>query len=177
MEDRNCLFFQKGNGNVVNSFTEWGIVCCKVPFKVGGKAKEVAKRDWHDEHGEDSYIPSKLMFEAYDAEFELAYKGKELSSNPFNLSLAFEHIDAFKKWISGNDTENGSGADLKIYSPFSCIGRQGCYLSQISDEEPHVQVVGESGNDYNENVVTFKVTFRVTDPITNIVLPEENESD
>ena len=26
------------------------------------------------------------------------------------------------------------------------------------------------GNDYHENVVTFKVKFRVTDPTTNITL-------
>lgn len=170
MEDRNCLLFQKEGGDVVNSFNEWGIVCRKVPFKAGGKTKEPAKRDWHDEHGEDSYIPPKLMFEAYDAEFELAYKGQELASNPFNLSLAFQRIDAFKRWLSGNDTTAGSGAEYKIYSPYSSIGRQRCYLLEISDEEPHLQLKEEGGNLYHENIVTFKVKFRVKDPMTNITL-------
>lgn len=166
MNSKYALLLQKGSGNVVNSFTEWGIACCKVPFRVGGKVKELAKRDWHDEQGEDAFIPSKLMFEGYDAEFEMAYVGKELATNPFDLSLAMEKIDSFKKWLSGNDNSSGSGAELKIYSPYSTIGRQKCYLLEISDEDPHVQLVGSSGNVYNENIVTFKVKFRVTDPVT-----------
>jgi len=171
MEDRYTLLMQKEGGSVVNSYTEWGIVCCKVPFKAGGKTKELAKRDWKDEHGEDVYIPNQLRMEGYDAEFELAYKGEELSSNAFNLSKAARQIDDFKKWLSGNDTENGSGASLVVYSPYSTIGRK-CYLLEISDEDPCLMVKGEGGNMYNENVVTFKVTFRVYDPMTNIALYE-----
>lgn len=176
MDSRYTLLFQKGNDSVVNSFAQWGIVCCKVPFKAGGKTKELPKKEWYDQHGEDAYIPNKLMFEAYDVEFELAYQGQELATNPFNLNKAFTQIDTFKKWLSGNDTVNGSGATLKIYSPFSTIGRQGCYLLETSDEEPHVQLKQEMSNLYNENVVTFKVKFRVTDPMTNITLndPQEN---
>lgn len=170
MEDRYTLLFQKGSGSVVNSFTQWGIVCAKVPFKVGGETKELATNDWFDEQGEDTYIPSKLMFKAYDVEFELAYKGQELASNPFDLDLAFTQINAFKRWLSGNDTTSGSGAELKIYSPYSTIGRQKCYLREISGEDPHVQTKQERGNLYHENVVTFKVKFRVTDPMTNITL-------
>lgn len=170
MDSRYTLLFQKGDGTVVNSYTNWGIVCCEVPFKAGGETKDLPTNDWYDEHGEDSYKPAKLMFKAYDAEFTMAYKGQELASNPFDLDLAFTQISAFKKWLSGNDTENGSGSELKIYSPYSTIGRKGCYLKEISDEEPIVQTKEESGNLYHENVVTFKVVFRVCDPISNITL-------
>ena len=174
MDAKNCLLFQKGSGSVVNSFTQWSIVCCKVPFKAGGKTKELAKNNWYDEQGEDAYIPSKLMFEAYDAEFELAYKGQELATNPFNLSLALTQIKTFKKWLSGNNDPtnypNGTGAALKIYSPFATIGRQGCYLLEISDEDPCVMTKQDGANVYHENVVTFKVKFRVTDPMTDITL-------
>lgn len=170
MQDRNILLIRKGEeGSVVNSFTEWSIACAKVPFKAGGTVKELAKRDFPDEHGEDTFIPKKLVFEAYDAEFEMAYAGQELASNPFNLSLAFAQIDSFKKWLSGNDEEEGSGAELFIYSPYTTMGRK-CYLKEISDEEPHVQLKQERGNLYNENIVTFKVTFRVIDPMTNVTL-------
>lgn len=170
MESRYTLLFQKGTDSVVNSYTQWGIVCAQVPFKVAGKTKDVAKREWPDEHGEDSFIPDKLMFEAYDVEFELAYQGQELSSNPFDLSLAVAAISSFKKWLSGNDTSEGSGAELSIYSPYSTIGRQGIYLLEFSDEDPHLQLKQEGGNVYNENVLTFKVKFRVTDPMTDITL-------
>lgn len=173
MDSRYTLLIQKGGGGVVNTYTQWGIVCCKVPFRAGGETKELPTNNWYDEHGEDSYKPSKLMFNAYDAEFEMAYAGQELASNPFDLDLAFTQIDDFKKWISGNDTEAGSGSTLKIYSPFSTIGRQECYLKEISDEEPHVQTKEQNGNLYHENVLTFKVAFRVCDPMTNIVLDEQ----
>lgn len=174
MDSRYTLLFKKGDATTVNSFTQWGIVCIKVPFVAGGETKELPTNDWYDEHGEDTYIPAKLMLKAYDAEFELAYAGKELASNPFDLDLAFTQITAFKKWLTGHDDPtnhpDGTGADLKIYSPFSTIGRQNCYLKEISDEEPHVQTREDNGNLYHENVVTFKVTFRVCDPMTNITL-------
>lgn len=170
MEDRYTLLMQKGSDSVIDTYTQFGIVCASVPFKAGGKTKSLAKREWYDEQGEDVYIPSQLMFEAYDAEFTLAYKGQELATNPFDLSLALESIETFKEWLSGADEDGGSGAELSIYSPYSTIGRQGCYLLEISDEEPHLQTKQESGNVYNENVVTFKVKFRVTDPATSITL-------
>ena len=170
MDSRYTLLFQKGSGAVKNSFTQWGIVCCKVPFKAGGKVKDFASRDYHDEHGTDTYFPAKSYFEEYEAEFEMAYKGQELASNPFNLSMAMTNIQNFKKWLSGNDTEAGSGTELKIYSPYAAIGRQKCYLIEIDDEEPHLQTKEEAGNIYHENVVTFKVRFRVCDPMTDITL-------
>lgn len=176
MDNRYTLLIQKGSGSVVNTFSEFGIVCCKVPFKAGGKTKEPAKREWSDEHGDDAFLPSKLMFQAYEAEFEMAYSGKELATNPFNLSLAASHITAFKKWLTGNDTVSGSGSELKIYSPHATIGRQKCYLMEISDEDPCVVTAHENGNVYNENVVTFKVKFRVTDPMTDITLSESSSS-
>lgn len=163
---------QKGDGPVVSSYGEFGIVCCSVPFKAGCEVKELAKRDWPDEHGEDTYFPPKTVMKAYDAEFTMAYKGQELADNPFNLALAFQHIRQFKQWLTGNNTEEGSGSELKIYSPHSTIGRQGCYLTEISDEEPCVQTKQEGGNLYHENVVTFKVKFRVTDPVTDITLTQ-----
>ena len=176
MNNRYTLLFQKGTGRVVDSFNKWGIVCCSVPFKAGGKTKEPAKREWLDEHGDDVYLPSKLMFESYEAEFEMAYMGKELATNPFNLSLAESQIKAFKKWLTGNDTQNGSGSELKIYSPYAAIGRQKCYLMEISNESPCVVTKQEGGNLYNENVVTFKVKFKITDPMTDITLVESSSS-
>lgn len=175
MNDTNTLLIRKGDeGEVVNTFTEWGIVCAKVPFKAGGTTKKLPSREWNDEHGADTYIPQRMYMEAYDAEFEFAYKGEELVMNIMNLSQAFTQIDAFKKWLTGNDGQPGeeTGASLTIYSPYSTIGRKNCYLVSISNEDPCVIAKGRGTNLYNENVVTFKATFRVTDPVTNVTLSE-----
>lgn len=166
------LLFKRGeSGEVVNSFLRWGIVCCKVPFKAGCKTKSLATRNWSDEDGEDAYVPSQLRYESYDAEFEFAYKGEELASNVMNLGLALTQIELFKTWLSGKDGDV-YGASLSIYSPYSCIGRQGCYLLSISDEAPCVIPKQHGSNLYHENVVTFKATFRVTDPVNNVILAE-----
>lgn len=175
MDERYTLLIQKAGGSVIDTFTQWGIVCCSVPFKAGGTTKKLPVRTWYDEHGDDTYIPRQLKMEAYDAEFEMAYKGLELATQPFNLSHAFVQINAFLEWLSGNDGAGGNGAEISIYSPYAGIGRQGCYLSKISDESPHLQVAQERGNVYNETIVTFKVTFRVTDPVTNITLLRDGQ--
>ena len=165
------LLFRKGlSGDVVNSFSQWGIVCCKVPFKAGVKTKALPNRDWYDEDGDDTYIPTLLRHEGYEAEFEFAYQGEELASDIMNLGLALTQITNFKNWLSGRS--GNSGADLCIYSPYSRIGRKGCYLLSISDESPCVMSKQHGNNLYHENVVTFKATFKVTDPITNITLTE-----
>ena len=172
MNAQNCLLFQKGDGAVVNSFTEWGIVCMKTPFSDGDELKKLPVRDWSDEDGEDVYIPSCLKVQAYDAEFELAYRGEELSDNPFDVHLAASRIASFRRWLIGADTQAGSGADLKIYSPFTRVGRQHCYLLKLSDKDLHVHLKQSGSNVYNENVATFKAVFRVCDPVTDIVLTE-----
>lgn len=169
MDIRNALIIQKGSGSPVNTFTQWGIACLKIPFKVGCKTKDLPKRNWYDEHGDDTYFPQKLMLEGYDADFELAYVGKELASNPLNLSLAVQQITSFKNWLTGNTSSSGSGCELKIYSPYASIGRKGCYLLEIDSENPHLQTKQENGNVYNENVVTFKMKVRVTDPVSDYI--------
>ena len=166
------LLIQKTGQSVVNTYTQWGIVCSKADFKPGGKIKSLPERSWYDEHGKDVYIPVKTMLDGGEVEFEMAYKGQELSSNPFNLSLAFDAISNFKKWLTGNNTDNGSGAEMNIYSPFTGRGYSGCYVTEISNEDPVVMLKTERGNLYNENVVTFNVKFYVTDPATSIVLSE-----
>lgn len=167
------VLFRKGSdGEVVNSFSRWGIVCCKVPFKAGCETKDLAAYSWYDEDGEDTYIPSQLRHKAYNAEFEFAYKGDELAIDAMNLGLALTQIDRFKDWLSGKDGVTPTGSSLSIYSPFSRIGRQGCYLVSISDEAPCVISKQHGSNLYHETVVTFKVTFKVTDPVTDITLSE-----
>ena len=63
------------NAPVKDSLVHFGIVCTEFPFKPGGETKDLPKRDWSDEDGEDTYIPDKLPLKAYDLEAEMCYKG------------------------------------------------------------------------------------------------------
>ena len=102
------------------------------------------------EYGEDTYIPDKLPLKAYDLEAEMCYKG--------DLGTAYDKIMAFQNYLTG---ENGDGATLKIYNSHTGIGRQGLYLLEVGDFEFNKSNMDE--------VLTFPVKFRVTDPRTQII--------
>ncbi|KAB4307982.1 hypothetical protein GAO39_29425, partial [Bacteroides thetaiotaomicron] len=87
---------------------------------------------------------------AYDLEAEMCYKG--------DLGTAYDKIMAFQNYLTG---ENGDGATLKIYNSHTGIGRQGLYLLEVGDFEFNKSNMDE--------VLTFPVKFRVTDPRTQII--------
>lgn len=77
MNEPYSILMQKTTENapVKDSLVHFGIVCTEFPFKPGGETKDLPKRDWPDEDGEDTYIPDKLLLKAYDLEAEMCYKG------------------------------------------------------------------------------------------------------
>ena len=107
MNEPYSILMQKTTENapVKDSLAHFGIVCTEFPFKPGGETKDLPKRDWSDEDGEDTYIPDKLLLKAYDLEAEMCYKG--------DLGTAYDKIMAFQNYLTG---ENGDGATLKIYN-------------------------------------------------------------
>lgn len=150
------LLFQKSKtgSSVKDSLADFGMVCTDVPFMPCGETKELPKRDWIDEDGEDTYIPDSIPLSAFDWEIEMGFKGE--------LASAQGALKKFTEYLTGKD---GSGAELKVYSKYTGIGRQGIYFMGMSDF-----VFSKTNID---EVVTFKVNFRVTDPSSNVVLRKE----
>lgn len=138
-------------GNVTSTLGTWNIACVSFPFETGEKTKNLYVNEWEDEHGDDAFIPDELLMEAYDVDASFAYKG--------SLSTAYTKLKQFKRFLSGAD---GYGASLEIYHPQTGIGRRKCYLKEFSDKD----FVRSNIDD----VLTFTVTFRVTDPVTDITL-------
>ena len=124
MNEPYSILMQKTTENapVKDSLAHFGIVCTEFPFKPGGETKDLPKRDWPDEDGEDTYIPDKLLLKAYDLEAEMCYKG--------DLGTAYDKIMAFQNYLTG---ENGDGATLKIYNSHTGIGA--CRFRQISGRD------------------------------------------
>lgn len=141
----------KDGSPVKDSLADFGVVCTEVPFMPSGETKELASNDWYDEDGEDTYIPDRLPMAAYDWEVGFCYKG--------NLSTCYSSLKALTDYLNGRD---GSGAGLKVYSSYTGMGRQGVYLKSMSDFEFTKSNLDE--------VLTFTATFRVTDPVTDVVL-------
>ena len=132
------IYFQKNKSGspVLDTYTEWSIVCKDFPFMPYGESKDLPAREWADEDGEDTFFPEEIKLKAYDIDVEFAYKGE--------MGTANSKIEAF----------------LDTYTK---IGRQGVYYKSI-DPDLFVRKSDEG------DVITFKITFRVTDPRTSITL-------
>lgn len=137
---------------VIDTLDSWGIVCKDFPFKLYGEAKELSSRSWKDEDGEDEYVPSELKLDSYDLKVDFAYKG--------NINTANAQIREFLDYLTGR---GGTGAELRVYDTYTRIGRKNVRFKSVDED---VFVRSESEGD----VVTFKVTFRVNDPVTDITL-------
>lgn len=156
-------------GSVVDTYAQFGIACQEFPFKHLPESKDLPKRDWYDENGEDVYMPTDgLKYKAYDIEAKFIYKGAE-------ADMA-ESIRNFTSFIYGFSNIPSQGQSptrnvfLKVYDEYTQTGRRGIYVQEVSDEMYYY-------NDSSiEAIATFKVKFRVTDPVTNVSYNSENNT-
>lgn len=140
---------------VYESVAAWGIWCKDIPFKVMDKVKAPAKRVWSDEHGDDEYIPSEgLYLESYTMKVELGCKKID-----GDVDDVRENVGNFLEWLR-------SSGMIKLYSSYTRIGRQNVRLEQVDDKATWKS---EGGEEY----LVFGVTFKVNDPVTDIVLGNE----
>ncbi|WP_065218448.1 MULTISPECIES: hypothetical protein [Butyricimonas] len=149
------IYFQKEKeGSLVKeSVSDFGIWCKDFPFKIHGDAKELANTEWSDEDGDDEFIPDVIRLKSYEISVEFAYKGVSGSAN--------EKIRDFLDYLTGRD---GSGASLKVYDSFTGIGRKNVRFMSVSQDGEYVR------SDAEGDVFLFKVTFKVNDPVTDIIL-------
>ena len=148
------LYIQKtkSGATVKDTVTNFDIYCMEIPFVIMNEAKDLASNDWFDEHGNDEYIPSALKMKAYEMDVKFACKGAWKTCNA--------KINAFVRYLTGAD---GSGAEMKMYSTYTQIGRQGIRFVSLNDDAELVR-------DKNGDILMFTVTFRVNDPVTDITL-------
>ena len=149
-----AIYFKKmkDDASVVDTLSDWGIVCKDFPFKLYGEAKELPSFDWKDEDGDDEYVPDELKISAYEIEVEFAYKGAMDSANT--------KIRGFLDYLTGRGV---TGAELMVYDTYTKIGRQSVRFVSVGDDVFYRQ---EDGGD----VVVFVVTFKINDPVTEITL-------
>lgn len=142
-------------GTVVDTQTAFNVVCQEFPFKYLPEIKDLASEDWTDEDGEDVFMPAEgLKFKAYDLDATFLYVGTQ-----GNMA---DDLSRFINFLYGRN-QNGSPW-LAVYDEYTKTGRRGIYVKEVDNEliaydSVNVEVIGQ-----------FKVKFRVTDPITNVVL-------
>lgn len=134
-----------------STLSDFGFACESVPWP-DEETQEVTTRQWPGVHGEDAYIPpSGLKLQAYDLEVELLYKG--------DVHTAYAAYKKLRDYLIGAD---GSGAEFYLYDPYWRRGCAGVHVVKFGSPTPVRTNVDES--------ISVKITFRVTDPATDITL-------
>lgn len=144
------LLMQKtAEGSAVkSSLDDFGFAVCDIPWP-DEETEEVATRKWPGVDGEDAYIPPNgQKLQAYDVEVQFCYKG--------DINTADAAYKALRDYLVG------AGGFLKLYDPYWKKGRKGLYVKKFHDHNPHRSNI--------DDVLSMKVTLRVTDPKTEITL-------
>lgn len=137
----------KDNSPVRDSL-DWHIYIKSMPFIVDGETKDAVKRSWLDEHGDDVFVPDEQMLKAYEIECEFVFKGIYESANT--------QIASFCQYLR-------NGGLFSIYDSYTKQGRTNIrYVSRSYDA-----FYRREGSD---DIVIFKVTLEINDPVTNITL-------
>lgn len=123
----------------------------EVDSKFYGNAavKDIPTRSWHDEDGDDEFVPKTYKYKSYEMSVKLACKGDYMSANTT--------IKALKDYLSGGQFE--------IFDTFNGIGRQHVRFVEIPDDAVlYRHHLGE------EECLVFTLKMKVNDPKTDITL-------
>lgn len=144
------LLMQKtAEGSAVkSSLDDFGFAVCDIPWP-DEETEELATRKWPGGDGEDAYIPPVgQKLQAYDIEVQFCYKG--------DVDTTYVAYKTLRDYLTG------PGGFLRIYDPYWRKGCNGVYVKKFHDHNPHRSNIDE--------VLSMKVTLRVTDPKTEIAL-------
>lgn len=144
------IYMQKESegAEVIDTIDSFGLYCVDIPFKPADSVKEVVSRDWHDEDGVDEYIPKDgLKMSAYEMDVKFGFKGDKFSANKA-ISDLLEYLRS---------------GYIKLYCDYTRIGRQHVRFSKLNDSAELVR-------DDDGDILIFSVTFKVCDPIEEVIL-------
>lgn len=161
---QNFFLQRMGNNNgipyaVCESVATWGIWCKEIPFKIYDKVKSPSKHTWHDEHGDDEYIPSTgLYMEAYTMNVEFGCKliGGTNNFGSASVDDVREKVGTFLNYLR-------TSGMLYMYSSHTRIGRQYVRMDSVGEK-------GKWTSENGEEWLIFDVTFKINDPVTDITL-------
>ena len=144
-----------GRGTHGYNGRSWGkIYTNSIPFVMFSDTKDLYSNDWHDEHGLEEYADETngLMRKHYDMDVKWIYKGSRDSANT--------NIKGFLDYLSGAD---GLGVWFRLYCDWTKIGRRHVRLVKVDNDAEFVRKD-------NYDIVVFKTTLRVCDPVTEVTL-------
>lgn len=127
------------------TIADFGMYCMEDPFVLYSEVKDVTKRSWYDENGDDEYIPGNgLCIQSYENSVKFGFKGDEFGAN--------EKLRSFLDYLR-------SGV-MKMYCEFNKVGRQHVRFKSVK------QTLYRDSEDGDLLIVT--VVFKFNDPVTDI---------
>lgn len=132
-------YIQKGADARKDLSVTYGVTLRSIPFKPFPEIKDLPKRDWADQQGDDVYIPANPVFKAYDTTIDLVYSG--------GLKTAKNMIYSLLQYIQGGE--------FNIWDQWKAVGLRAYYKSY--NDEAFYRTV--------EDTVTFKVELGVANPL------------
>lgn len=132
-------YLQKSTDARKDIFATYGMVLKTMPYKPFPDLKDLPKRDWVEQQGDDVYIPANPTFKAYDTELEFIYNG--------GLKTAKNMIYSFLQYIQGSE--------FNIWDEWKEQGVR-CYYKAFNDGVFYRR---------SEDLVTFKVNVGIANPL------------
>lgn len=145
------LIQNSNSGAPIDTNSEWGVLVKSCPFKLLPEPKEFATNDWVGEDGEDVFFPDKIAYKAYDLSVTFVCVAQHGTAN-FKIKSLWDYLQS---------------PPLKFYDTYTGIGRQNIYYKSFNPQSLYRK-------DGDNDVVEFTMTFRVCDPVSDIVLSQTN---
>lgn len=152
-------------GDVVDVYNQFHVVCQEIPFKHLPEAKELSKREWFDEDGDDVYMPTDgLKYKAYDVEVKFLYSGDKQNMSS-DLKNFIDFIYGRTNIVNGsivNNENTTKNVFLKVYDEYTETGRRGVYTLSHDNSLYFFNDVSIDA------IAQFKIKMHVCDPVTEV---------
>lgn len=101
----------------IEIYRKYGIRLKSIPFSAIPEVKEIPKRDWYDQQGDDEFVPDGYFYKSYEQEIKFIYNG--------GLNSIKSHIIPFL-----NTLQNG---EFCIFDEYKQTGLRCRYVSYSND--------------------------------------------
>lgn len=140
---------KEADGSEVKELGEdFGFYETESKFYGGNAVKDIPKRDWNDEDGDDEFVPDEPKYKAFEMSVKFGYKGDFGSANA--------KMKALQDYLSKGT--------MKVYDSYNRIGRQNVRFVEISDDAELVR------DKEDGDILIITIKLKANDPRTEITL-------
>lgn len=150
----------EGNARPTYNIREYfGFVIQELPFESSTDVKDVDTVDYFDEDGSNEWMPTHLRIKSYEMKVKFISKGTK--------DELYARYSLLRNYLLGRDN---TGVAFMLYDDYHGIGRKDIRLQKLDDDAEY-----EPLND-GSFVFCIEATFKVNDPITEVIFDSENET-